>query len=101
MESENKKIRLVALFVKENGRLNTSWGSYTTTYDDVVERFRDHWIGIDAEWLRTHHEAIALKLKSYVCVERVYDSHAEDDRKAVDGWDVNYYLNYCPQVLRD
>jgi hypothetical protein len=71
------------------------------TYDNISDRDRLVDIAknaLDKRWLIEHHKAIFDKIQSYAAVSDIIDS--TDEKYAVDGWDVNFYLNYCPYFQR-
>jgi|SRR5574344_153330 hypothetical protein len=96
--TEKRLIQRIAAYCRDEG-LCTDEGNYIFTYDDVIDAFaKNYGIALEKQWLIDHHKAIFDKIQSYVAVSDVLDD--TDEKDVVDGWDVNFYLNYCPYFQR-
>ena len=106
MHSEKVLIKMVADACVKIGRAKTTYGAYCVSYDDLLEldTLDDGapTLGKDIAkaWLTDHHAEITKTIEARKCVSQVDDDYDEHSRKVI-GWDIDFYLNYCPNIERD
>lgn len=87
-------------FMIEEGTQETSSGNYNFYFDELAEEQAEHF-GISKEyaleWLSEYCDAIAEEIdrREEVLSETWY---SYDEYGNVDGFDINFALDYCPNV---
>ena len=91
----------------KKGRTETTYGAFCVDYDNLLELddLEDGTLTLSGDiakaWLKRHHAAITKAIEAHKCVSQVDDDYADDKKHTVIGWDIDFYLNYCPNIERD
>lgn len=106
MHSEKVLIKMVADACVKIGRAKTTYGAYCVDYDDLLklDTLDDGKSALCKDiakaWLKDHHAQITKAIEARKCVAQVDDDYDKYNRKVV-GWDIDFYLNYCPGAERE